>query len=118
MTSIYGRSERTTVAKKFAQLRAGMPPQRQARARRRAGAILEALPLQELRRARRLSQETLAQNMDTTQGEISKLEHRADAYISTLRNYVEALNGRLRIVAEFPEGSYEIEQFEDIGPEA
>ena len=105
------------MAKKFAHLRAGMAPERQARARQRATAILAALPLQELRRARRLSQDTLAQTMDTTQGEISKLEHRADAYISTLRSYVEALNGRLRIVAEFPEGSYEIEQFGDIDPE-
>jgi hypothetical protein len=52
--------------------------------------------------------------METTQGEISKLEHRTDAYISTLRSYVEAMHGRLRIVAEFPEGSYEIMQFEEI----
>ena len=115
MTSTCKKFEGMTVAKKFAQLRAGMAPERRARAQRRATAILSALPLQELRRARQLSQETLAKAMETTQGEISKLEHRADAYISTLRNYIEALNGRLRIVAEFPEGSYEIAQFEDIG---
>ena len=115
MMSTCVKLERMIVTKKFAQLRAGMTPERRDRAQRRAAAILSAMPLQELRRARQLSQETLAKAMDTTQGEISKLEHRADAYISTLRNYVEALNGRLRIVAEFPEGSYEIAQFEDIG---
>ncbi len=103
------------MAKRFAHLRAKMPPERQARAKERADALLAAMPLQELRRARELSQQALAQTMETTQGEISKLEHRTDAYISTLRSYVEAMHGRLRIVAEFPEGSYEITQFEELG---
>ncbi len=103
------------MAKRFAHLRAKMPPERQARAKERADALLAAMPLQELRRARELSQQALAKTMETTQGEISKLEHRTDAYISTLRSYVEAMHGRLRIVAEFPEGSYEITQFEELG---
>ena len=103
------------MAKKFADLRAKMPPEHRARAKARADALLAAMPLQELRRARELSQQELARNMETTQGEISKLEHRTDAYISTLRSYVEAMHGRLRIVAEFPEGSYEITQFEELG---
>lgn len=102
------------MAKRFAHLRKKMAPERQARAKARADAILASIPLQELRRARELSQQTLAKAMETTQGEISKLEHRTDAYISTLRSYVEAMNGRLRIVAEFPEGSYEITQFEEL----
>ncbi len=102
------------MTKRFAHLREKMPRERQARAKARADAILASMPLQELRRARELSQQTLAKTMDTTQGEISKLEHRTDAYISTLRSYVEAMHGRLRIVAEFPEGSYEITQFEEI----
>lgn len=102
------------MAKRFSHLREKLPPERQARAKARADAILASMPLQELRRARELSQQTLAKAMDTTQGEISKLEHRTDAYISTLRSYVEAMHGRLRIVAEFPEGSYEITQFEEL----
>lgn len=102
------------MAKRFAQLRAKMSRERQVRAKARADAILASLPLQELRRARALSQQTLATAMDTTQSEISKLEHRTDAYISTLRSYVEAMHGRLRIIAEFPEGSYEITQFEEL----
>lgn len=106
------------MAKKFAQLRARMSPERQARAKARADAVLETMPLQELRRARTLSQETLAKAMETSQGEISKLEHRTDAYISTIRSYIEAMNGRLRILAEFPEGTYEITQFEDLAEPA
>ncbi len=102
------------MTKRFAHLREKMPRERQDRAKARADVILASMPLQELRRARELSQQTLAKAMETTQGEISKLEHRTDAYISTLRSYVEAMHGRLRIVAEFPEGSYEITQFEEI----
>lgn len=106
------------MAKKFADLRAKMPLERQARAKTRADAILAAMPLQELRRARTLSQETLARTMETTQGEISKLEHRADAYISTVRSYIEAMNGRLRILAEFSDGTHEITQFEELAEPA
>jgi hypothetical protein len=102
------------MTKKFTELRARMSADHQARAKRRAEAILATLPLQELRRARTLSQEMLARAMDTSQGEVSKLEHRTDAYVSTLRSYVEAMNGRLRILAEFPEGTYEITQFEEL----
>ena len=55
--------------------------------------------------------------METSQGEVSKLEHRTDIYVSTLRNYVEAMNGTLRIIVESPEGQYAINQFREIGDE-
>jgi len=32
-------------------------------------------------------------------------------YVSTLRRFVEAMGGELRIVARFPEGNVEISQF-------
>ena len=34
-------------------------------------------------------------------------------YVSTLRSYIEALGGRLKIVAEFPEGEVAITNFSD-----
>jgi hypothetical protein len=37
-----------------------------------------------------------------TQGEVSRLERRPDVYISTLRRYVSAMKGELKIVASFP----------------
>ena len=55
--------------------------------------------------------------METSQGEVSKLEHCTDIYVSTLRNCVEAMNGTLRIIVEFPEGQYEINQSREIGDE-
>jgi hypothetical protein len=48
------------------------------------------------------------------QAAISKLEHQSDMYVSTLRRFVAALGGELRIVAHFPQGDVVVNQFEDI----
>ena len=46
---------------------------------------------------------------------VAKLERRAAMYVSNLRAYIEALGGRLSIVAEFPQGSVTITNFSDMG---
>lgn len=100
--------------RKFSELRARMPEERQGRVRLATKAMIEEMPLQELRHARALSQQTLAEAMNTDQGNISKLEQRTDMYISTLRRYVEAMGGSLEIVAHFPEGIVRINQFKEL----
>ena len=47
---------------------------------------------------------------------MSKLEHQSDMYISTLRKFLSAMGGELRIVASFPEGEVVITQFEELRP--
>lgn len=42
---------------------------------------------------------------------MSKVESQTDMYVSTLRRFVEAMGGELRIVAHFPQGNVEINQF-------
>jgi hypothetical protein len=103
------------MARKFRELRARMAPERQKRVRERAQALLAELPLQELRRARRMTQDALARRLGSQQALVSKLERRADMYVSSLRTYVEALGGELEIVARFPDGAVRITQFEEIG---
>lgn len=103
------------MSKKFRVLRAGMPAASQRRASARARAMLADMPLQELRRARRLSQEDLARRLGARQASVSRLEHRADMYVSTLRSYVEALGGTLEIVARFPDGDVRVREFGDLG---
>ena len=105
------------MAKKFKTLREKMSPEAQKRAKEGTALMLKGMPLSELRKARALSQETLSQTMDVKQPEISKLERRTDAYISTLRRYIEAMGGSLKITAHFPEGNVEITQFKDIDVE-
>lgn len=99
------------MTKKFSTLRANMPPNARTRSQERAEELLRVMSLNELRRARRVTQGTLASAMQTSQSEVSKLEQRTDAFISTLQNYVRGLGGELDIVARFPDGSVRISQF-------
>ncbi len=102
------------MAKKFSELRARMSPEAQAKSEALTHRMLDELPLQELRQARSLSQEQLAEVLHVGQGAISRLERRTDMYISTLRSYIRAMGGELEITARFPDGSVRISQFEQI----
>lgn len=99
--------------KKFSDLRARMPTERQARAHARARAMLLEMPLQELRQARQLTQEALAEKLQSRQSLVSKLERRGDMYVSSLRQYIEAMGGKLEILARFPDGTVRITQFSE-----
>jgi len=46
---------------------------------------------------------------------VSKPERRADMYVSTLQSFLKATGGELKITARFPEGTVELNQFEDVG---
>ena len=99
------------MAKKFETLRQQMTPERRARVDARTKELLATMPLNQLRKARSLSQEELAEILDVNQATVSKLERRADMYISTMRRFVRAMGGELEIHARFPEGVFEIDQF-------
>ena len=92
----------------FNELRAKMSSERRARNVAATQRMLAELPLQELRHALELTQANLAETMKCGQDEISKLERRADMLVSTLRRYIEAMGGRLDIVATFPDGEVRI----------
>ena len=64
---------------------------------------LAAIPLDELRQARELTQLQLAEIMGLQESEVSKVEHRPDVSVSALAEYIEALDGRLEIRAVFPD---------------
>jgi transcriptional regulator with XRE-family HTH domain len=99
------------MAKKFSELRSRMTPEAQARASAKAAALRAEMPLQEIRQARGLSQKMLAEVLKVNQPAIAKMEKRTDAYISTLRSHIEAMGGKLEIIARFPEGSVKITKF-------
>lgn len=100
---------------KFRDLRKGMSAKREQTNASRAAKMLAEMPLQELRQARELSQNTLARLLGVTQPEISKIEKRTDMYLSTIRDYIEAMGGTLEVLASFPEGKVRISQFEELG---
>lgn len=102
------------MAKKFADLRAQMAPESQARAAAKAQAMLAEMPLHELRQARGLSQKMLAEMLHVQQPSIAKLEKRSDMYISTLRSHIEAMGGQLELIARFPDRAVKISNFADL----
>ena len=102
------------MAKNFQILLDKMSPSRRAKVARRVKAQIARMPLNELRRARGLTQEQLAEALNLKQASISKIERQADMYVSTLRRFIESLGGTLRITASFPDGDVVVEQFEQI----
>jgi transcriptional regulator with XRE-family HTH domain len=70
---------------------------------RAAELIAEEMTLRELRRARRLTQVRMAEQLGITQDGVSRLEKRSDLLLSTLRKTVKAMGGTLSLVAEFPD---------------
>src|SRR5436190_23382406 len=102
------------MTKPFNTLRKKMSLRAQKAAAAKKKEMLKEMPLQELRQAHQMSQERLAELLLTKQANVSRIERRTDMYISTLRSYIEAMGGRMDIIAKFPDGEVYINQFEDI----
>src|SRR5215471_6690464 len=98
--------------RKFRELVQTMPAPRQQKIASRVQQSLAAMPLEEVRKARQMTQAKLADALGVNQGEVSKIEHRTDIYLSTLAGYIEALGGKLEIRAVFPDREMRIDQFE------
>jgi transcriptional regulator with XRE-family HTH domain len=71
--------------------------------KRAAELIAEELSLRDLREAREKTQVAVAKELGIGQEGISRIEKRSDLMLSTLRGYVEAMGGELRLIAEFPD---------------
>ncbi|MGH7283655.1 MAG: helix-turn-helix domain-containing protein [Polyangiaceae bacterium] len=72
---------------------------RQRRVAAQAKADLLAMDLAELRKEAGVTQVEMADELEMTQSEISKLEKRDERLVSTIRRYVEGLGGKLEVVA-------------------
>lgn len=86
-----------------------MSPAAQKRVKARTQSLLCEIRLQELRQTRQVSQEALASVLGSTQAGVSKLERRNDLYLSSLREYIEALGGTLELRARFPDGEFALQ---------
>lgn len=82
----------------------GLPRDQQQDIETRARQLIEEeLTLRDLRKAHELTQERMAEALQISQDGVSRIEKRSDFLLSTLRSYVEAMGGKLRLVAEFPD---------------
>jgi transcriptional regulator with XRE-family HTH domain len=78
------------------------PDQQQDVAAAAARLIEEEMTLRDLRRAHELTQTKMAEALHISQDGVSRIEKRSDFLLSTLRSYIEAMGGQLRLTAEFP----------------
>jgi len=102
------------MARKFSELRKKMSSEARALSDKLFKEALAEMPLNELRNARGLSQKMLAEALCIQQPAIAKLEKRTDMYISTLRSHIEAMGGKLEVIARFPDGDVRISNFSQI----
>jgi transcriptional regulator with XRE-family HTH domain len=86
------------------------------RAAKRSRELLGELLVAEMRKPSGKSQSQLAKELGIKQPSLSKLENQSDMQISTLRRIVEALGGRLKVMAHFPQGDVKLVQFETAPP--
>ena len=62
-----------------------------------------AMSLSELRKALSFTQEDIANILEIGQASVSRTEKRKDQLVSTLREYVEAMGGELKLIVDFPD---------------
>jgi transcriptional regulator with XRE-family HTH domain len=96
------------MAELFKDLLAATPPERQARIADRAEDLMIELALRDLRQARHLTQQQLAEALGISQAALSKMERQTDLQVSTLRRILTAMGGELRLVAHFPDEEFVI----------
>jgi len=96
------------MARNFNELRKKMSPHARARSDAAAREMIRSLPLAELRDAQNLTQVELAERLKIDQSAVSKIEHRADMYLSTLNDVIRAMGGELELTAKFPSGEVHI----------
>jgi plasmid maintenance system antidote protein VapI len=101
------------MAKSFDELaRRTMSKASREEASRRAKELMGEMLLVEVRKLTGKSQRELAEALGIKQPSLSKLEGQSDIQVSTLRRLIEALGGKLEIVARFGERTVKIVQFE------
>lgn len=98
----------------FKQLSGALSSAQRANVEAKKTALRREMRLAELRAARRMTQERIAELLHVGQPSVAKLEKRADMYVSTLRDYITATGGELEIVAHYPEGDVRIRNFADL----
>lgn len=95
-----------------------MPAARRKKIESQTLRLKQEMALCELRQALDLTQTQLAESLHMKQAAISKFERQSDIYISTLRNILTAMGADLKIIASFPEGDVQINQFDEIRSDA
>lgn len=92
-----------------------LPPKRRAELDRRYKKLVEEVEsLRELRKLSAKSQAKIAKTLKISQPAVCKIEKQTDMYLSTLRDYVEAIGGELDVIVRLPDRApIRVRSFED-----
>ena len=92
------------MTKTLTEVMKGLPKERRARIESEtAREAAQIMSLRDVRKAFQKSQESVAKALDMEQESVSRIERRADLLLSTMRKYVAAMGGDLKLIAEFPD---------------
>jgi transcriptional regulator with XRE-family HTH domain len=92
------------MAKTLSEVMKKLPRERRARIEAEtARDAAKIMSLRDVRKAFHRSQEELAKAPDMEQESISRIERRADLSLFSLRRYLAAMGGDLKLIAEFPD---------------
>lgn len=92
------------MAKTLDDMIASLPRGQQIEVAARAARLIgDEMSLRDLRKAHELTQARVADALNISQDGVSRIEKRSDFLLSTLRSYIEAMGGKLRLVVEFPD---------------
>jgi len=95
------------MARSFERLLADENPKVIAQARKKADEMLFDIHLAELREYAQKTQVDIASILGITQPTVAVIEKRGrDLKLSSLKRYVEATGGKLRLDVEFPDGTH------------
>jgi transcriptional regulator with XRE-family HTH domain len=104
MTIAHDRKRETDMARTLDEVISGLPLDQQRDIEAGAAQLIEEeMTLRDLRKAHELTQTRMAEALHISQDGVSRIETRSDFLLSTLRSYVEAMGGKLRLIAEFPD---------------
>lgn len=99
-------------ARKFQELKDRLyadDPSAEGRVADKVAMLTEQLGLSDLRAARARTQADIARAIGTTQSGVSRIERQQDILVSTLRDFVVATGGQLKLVAIYPDFESEID---------
>lgn len=97
------KTRKSRMTRKWSEVRAETPrtPEREQRVLEMRQAAETAYQLSKLREARGMTQVAMARQMHIGQPNVSKIERQDDLFVSTLRDYISAMGGRLELRAVF-----------------
>jgi predicted XRE-type DNA-binding protein len=98
---------------KFETLKQKMGSSRIRDVEARTKTMIGEMLLSEIRKRSGMTQQEVADALGISQPGLSKMEQQEDIQVSTLGKLIEAMGGRMEIVAHFPFGDCKLTQFDD-----